>query len=115
MPTLDRAEIEKYMVTSAEYAPNKPQNRRGGQEETVGRKRRPERRTPEESERLIREFIWKQKKAVTFIQICDHLERGESAIFRRILDRMVESGEVIKETDWQGASLIPRYKYLANR
>lgn len=78
----------------------------------VGRKGK---RTQDESERLIKEFIYRSKKPVTFLDICQHLGRKPAAHFRKMLDKMVESGEVLKSADYAAGPSIPRYLYRRAR
>lgn len=74
----------------------------------VGRKGK---RSPDESARLIKEFIYRSSKPVTFLDICQYLERKPSPHFRAMLDKMVNDGEVIKSADYGAGPSIPRYLY----
>jgi len=78
----------------------------------VGRKGK---RSTEESERLIKEFIFTSRKPVTFLDICQHLGRKPGAHFRAMLDQMVKSGEVIKSSDYGAGPSIPRHLYRRAR
>lgn len=79
-----------------------------GDEIMVGRKGK---RPTEESERLIKEFIYTSKKPVTFLDICQHLGRKPGAHFRAMVDKMVKAGEVVKTSDYAAGPSIPRHLY----
>lgn len=104
--TIDREELDKLLGRTTDVR-RLPISEQGG-EHMVGRVGK---RSPEESVRLIKEFIYRSKKPVTFLQICQHLERKPSAHFRAMLDKMVNDGEVIKSADYGAGPSIPRYLY----
>ncbi len=68
-------------------------------------------RSLQESEALILKFIAGAKKPVTFLEICDHLERKPAPHFRAIIDRLVQTRLVQKDEDYGAGPLIPRFKY----
>ena len=72
-------------------------------------------RSQQESERLIREYIYQAKKPVTFTQICEYLDRRPAGHLRAMVDAMVASGEVKKEHDYEAGPSIPRFLYSVNR
>lgn len=115
MPTLTRQEIDEYLVGSASNARLNPQNAKQAVGEAVGQVRRDRRRTKEQSETLIREFLFAQKEAVVFLDICDHLGRRPSPILRQIVEQMVERGELTVEQDFGAGPLIARNLYRVNR
>lgn len=83
--------------------------------QAVGQVRRDRRRTKEQSEKLIKEFLWAQTGAVVFLDICDYLERRPSPILRQIVEEMAARGEVIIEQDFGAGPLIARNLYRVNR
>lgn len=115
MPTFNRDEINEWFLGSASNARLNPQNAGGGTREAVGQVRKERRRTKDESEKLIREFLWTQTDAVLFLDICDHLNRRPSPILRRIVEGMVERGELLVEQDFGAGPLIARNLYRVNR
>lgn len=115
MPALTRQEIDEYLRGSASNARLNPQNAKQAVGEAVGQVRKERRRTKDESERLIKEFLLGQTDSVVFLDICDHLNRRPSPILRQILEEMVGRGEVIVTQDFGAGPLIARNLYRVNR
>jgi hypothetical protein len=67
------------------------------------------------SKTLIFNFIAGAKDPVTFLEICDYLERKPAPHFRAILDDLVASGQVNKGVDYEAGPNLPRYLYSLNR
>lgn len=108
MPTLSIADLmnspEGRALNARELALKK-------QEEVKAVAGRRGKRSPQESEALILKFIAGAKKPVTFLEICDHLERKPAPHFRAILDRLVATGLLKKSEDYGAGPLIPRFFY----
>lgn len=68
-------------------------------------------RSLQESEALIIKFVAGAKKPVTFLEICDSLERKPAPHFRAIIDRLIETGLFKRDEDYGAGPLIPRFKY----
>jgi hypothetical protein len=68
-------------------------------------------RSLEVSKTLIWNYIAEAKEAVTFLQICDHLERKPAPHFRAILDEMVRSGHIERGMDYEAGPNLPRFLY----
>jgi hypothetical protein len=119
MPDIKRTFTMKDLIDGplrgASNTPLKAGKQPVGIREAVGQVRRDRRRTKEQSEKLIREFLYSQTEPVVFLDIMDHLERRESPILRRIIEEMVASGEVEQTQDFGAGPLIPRYLYQAKR
>jgi len=115
MPSFSMNDLMNSVVGRASDAHQKPQKLQEVRGEVVGQVRRDRRRTKEQSETLIREFLLSQSENVVFLDICDHLERRPSPALRRILEEMVASGEVIMEQDFGAGPLIARNLYRVNR
>lgn len=111
MPSFKIEELEQSVLGSAPNTRLKGKNGHQTGEKAVGQMRQERRRTPEESERLIRDFIYKQKKPALFLDICDHLERKPSAMLRALVNDMVARGVLIKTDHPSIAGNIPTYKY----
>lgn len=103
------------IVGSASDARLNDKNPKQGTGEAVGQVRRDRRRTKEQSEILIREFLWAQHEPVVFLDICDYLQRRPSPILRQIVNDLVASGEVEETTDFGAGPLIARHLYQVKR
>lgn len=108
--TITRDEIDRVLGRTSDV--RHLQNLKQETETMAGRKGK---RTPEESERLIREYIYQAKKPVTFLQICQYLDRKPSPHFRAMVDAMVDTGELKKTSDYGAGPSIPRHLYSVNR
>lgn len=73
-------------------------------------------RSLEVSKTLIWNFIAGANRPVTFLEICDHLERKPAPHFRAIVDDLVKSEAVVREMDYEAGPNLPRFLYsLAKR
>lgn len=115
MPTFNIMDLMKSVPGSASDAHLNPQNAGRATGEAVGQVRRERRRSKDESEKLIREFLWNQSEDVVFLDICDHLNRRPSPILRQIVEGMVERGELIVSQDFGAGPLIARNLYRVKR
>jgi len=115
MATISRDEINEYLEGRASNALFKPQNAGRATGEAVGQVRKDRRRSKEQSETLIKEFLMAQSEDVVFLDICDHLNRRPSPILRLILEEMVGRGEVILTQDFGAGPLIARHLYRVKR
>lgn len=115
MPSFSISDLMGPVQSSASNARLKAENPIEVRGEAVGQVRRDRRRTKEQSEVLIREFLWAQTEAVVFLDICDYLQRRPSPILRQIVEELVKSGEVIQEQDFGAGPLIARNLYRVNR
>ncbi len=101
-------ELKKSVLGSAsnalEYTPEKQVE----EKRMVGRRGK---RSTEESEALIREFILGAKGPVTMLQICDSIGRVPAPHFRAMVSRLVASGEVQKIEEIGEGGNLPRFKY----
>lgn len=111
MPSFKIEELEQSVVGSALNTRLKAESGRQTRGKAVGQVREDRRRTPEESERLIREFIYKQKKPALFLDICDALDRKPSALLRALVNDMVARKVLVKTEHPSIAGNIPTYKY----
>lgn len=68
-------------------------------------------RTTEQSETLIREFILGAEEPVTMLQICDHIGRVPAPHFRAMVNRLVDAGIVEKSEEVGEGGNLPRFKY----
>lgn len=111
MPSFKREELEQLVLGSAPNTLLKAENGLQARGKAVGRVREERRRTPEDSERLIKEFIYKQKKPALFLDICDALDRKPSALLRALVNDMVRRGVLVKTEHPSIAGNIPTFKY----
>lgn len=68
-------------------------------------------RSVEQTEVLIKEFILKSEEPVTVLQICDHIGRAPAPHLRRIIEGLVTAGIVIKASDASIGGNLPRFWY----
>ena len=116
MPTFSMDELKQsFGLSSASDARQKAKSSPVETGEAVGQVRRDRRRTKDDSERLIREFLWAQDDWVLFLDICDALNRRPNRLLRQIVNDMVASGELLQEVDHGAGPLIPRHLYRVNR
>lgn len=108
MPTLSIAELMESQFGRALNAQELEQKKQKEAKPVAGRRGK---RSIAESEALILKFIAGSKKPVTFLDICDHLERKPAPHFRAILDRLVKTGLVKRDEDFGAGPLIPRFMY----
>lgn len=111
MTRISREEIDAWVLGSASDARLKGEKLQQGRGETVGQVRRDNRRTKEQSEKLIREFLVGQDETVVFLDICDYLNRRPSPILRQIVEEMAARGEVEITQDFGAGPLIARNLY----
>jgi len=111
MPSFKIEELRKSVLGSASNTLSLTENRHEVGQKAVGQVRQDRRRSQGESERLIKEFVYGQSKAVLFLDICDALDRRESAILRNIVTDMVNRGVLVKTEHPSIAGNIPTFKY----
>jgi CTP-dependent riboflavin kinase len=113
MPSFSRDDLERSVIGSA-FNPQSTHSFQSVEEVTrVGRRKKDRRRTAEDTAKLIKKFLVKQGKWVTLLDICDHLDRAPGPHLRRILDTMIEAGEVERDQDLGAGPSIPRHLYRA--
>lgn len=105
-------ELRKSVLGSAFNALEITSEKREETKRVVGRRGK---RSVQETETLIREFVASSKEPVTLLQICDHLDRSVAPHYRAILARMVDAGEVRMTMDYGAGPSIPRYLYQRAR
>lgn len=115
MPSFSMEELTQQIFGRASDARHNPKNAGRATGEAVGQVRRERRRTKDQSEKLIREFLLAQTEAVVLLDICDHLNRRPSPALRTILEEMQARGEVVIEQDFGAGPVIARNLYRAVR
>lgn len=108
MPTLTMQELMQSQFGRALNAQEMASKNQEGVKPMAGRRGK---RSLQESEALIIKFVAGAKKPVTFLEICDSLERKPAPHFRAIIDRLVEAKLFKKDEDFGAGPLIPRFKY----
>lgn len=113
MPTISMSDL---MDSEIGRAFNAQEIARKEQEATKLMAGRRGKRSLEVSKTLILSFIAQATEPVTFLEICDHLQRKPSPHFRLILKDLMTSGDVVQEMDYGAGPLLPRFLYsLAKR
>lgn len=112
MPSFKIEELRHAVFGSALNAQEMTPKTGGEVSRMVGRRGK---RSVQETETLIREFIASSNEPVTLLQICDHLDRSVAPHYRAILARLVNAGEVKMTMDYGAGPSIPRYLYSHNR
>jgi len=112
MPSFKIEELRTAVYGSALNAQEMTSEKREETKRVVGRRGK---RSVQETETLIREFITGADKPVTLLEICDHLERSVAPHYRAILARLVDAGEIRMSMDYGAGPSIPRYLYSHNR
>lgn len=115
MATFNRDELEKSVPDGAFNVRSTHSVLQGEEIARVGRRKKDRRRTADETTKLIKKFLVKQGIWVTLLTICEHLERDPGPHLRRILDTMIEAGEVERVQDFGAGPSIPRYLYRAKK
>lgn len=115
MPSFSREELEQSVSGSAFNLRSTHSNLTSEEVARVGRRKKDRRRTAEETEKLIKKYLNKQGGWVTLLAICEVLDRDPGPHLRRILDTMIQAGEVLRKTDHGAGPSIPRYLYKAVR
>jgi hypothetical protein len=64
-----------------------------------------------DSEMLIKNYILGSEEPVTMLQILDHIGRAPAPHFRAIVNRLVETGEIVKAVDMSVGGNLPRFWY----
>lgn len=72
-------------------------------------------RSLEDSKTLILNFILGSKEPVTFLEICDHLQRKPSPHFRAILRDLMAAEQIEQYQDFGAGPLLPRFLYGARK
>lgn len=113
MPTLNMNELMDSDFGRALNARQLAQKEQEGMKPMAGRRGK---RSIGDSRTLILNFIAGAKEPVTFLEICDHLERKPSPHFRAILRELMAAGQVDQLHDFGAGPLLPRFLYtLAKR
>jgi len=108
MPSFSMDDLKKavygHALNAEELAPKKAEEGFT----VVGRRGK---RSMAESGTLIKNFILEANKPVTMLQICDHIGRAPAPHFRRIVNDLVNTGQVDKFEDVSEGGNLPRYLY----
>jgi hypothetical protein len=115
MPSFSREELERSVPDGAFNVRSTHSNLTSEEVTRVGRRKKDRRRTADETSKLIKKYLSKQVGWSTLLSICEALDRDPGPHLRRILDTMIESGEVLRKTDYGAGPSIPRYLYKAVR
>lgn len=115
MPSFSREELEQSVPSGAFNARSTHAILSSEEVTRVGRRKKDRRRTADESSKLIKKFLIKQGGWTTLLAICEALDRDPGPHLRRILDTMIEAGEILRKTDYGAGPSIPRYLYKAVR
>jgi hypothetical protein len=113
MATFNRDELEKSVPDGAFNVRSTHSILQAEEVTRVGRRKKDKRRKAEDTAKLIKKFLIKQGTWVTLLTICEHLERDPGPHLRRILDTMIDAGEVERVQDFGAGPSIPRYLYRA--
>jgi len=73
------------------------------------------RRSLDETKKLIKSIIKKEKRAMTFREIAHSIERKPTPRLRQILNDMIDSGELVQKTDVAIAGNMDRFWYDVRR
>jgi hypothetical protein len=113
MPTISMSDLMNSDIGRAFNAQEMARKEQEAIKPMAGRRGK---RSLEVSKTLILNFIAEAKEPVTFLEICDHLERKPSPHFRIILRDLMAAGDVVQEMDYGAGPLLPRFLYsLAKR
>lgn len=113
MPSFSREDLERSVGGSALNARATHSILTSEEVARVGRKKKDRRRSADDTTKLIKKFLIKQAGWVTLLSICEHLDRDPGPHLRRIIDAMIDAGEVLRKTDHGAGPSIPRYLYRA--
>lgn len=113
MPSFSRDELERSVPGGALNAHSTHSILKGEEVTRVGRKKKDRRRKADETAVLIKKYLVKRGTWVTLLDICDHLDRSPGPHVRRILDALIDQGEVERVQDYGAGPVIPRYLYRA--
>lgn len=113
MPSFSRDDLETSIRGSALNAHSTHSFLNSEEVTRVGRRKKDRRRKAEDTEKLIKKFLVKQGVWTTLLDICNHLERSPGPHIRRIIDGMIEAGELERVQDFGAGPSIPRYLYRA--
>lgn len=113
MPSFSREDLERSVDPGAFNLRSTHSNLASEEVTRVGRRKKDRRRTADETEKLIKKYLNKQGGWVTLLSICEVLDRDPGPHLRRILDTMIQAGEVLRKTDYGAGPSIPRYLYKA--
>lgn len=106
MPSFSMEELRQSVygnaLNASELAPKKV-------EEVIRVVGRRGKRSMEQSEALIKEFILQSEEPVTMLQICDHIGRAPAPHFRKIVDNLVRAGIVARGEDRSVGGNLPRF------
>lgn len=69
------------------------------------------RRTVDETKMLIKTCVLEARRAVTFLEICDYLERRPTPHLRGIVAELVRGGELLVEADDAPGGIMARFWY----
>ncbi len=108
MPTYSMNDLMMSQFGRALNAQELEQKSQEGTKPMAGRRGK---RSLEVSRTLIFNFIAGANEPVTFLEICDHLERKPSPHFRTILKELMASGQVEQTMDYGAGPLLPRFLY----
>lgn len=111
MPSFSREELEQSVYGGALNARSTQSVLKSEEVTRVGRKKKDRRRNADETAKLIKKFLVKHDGWVTLLDICNSLDRSPGPHIRRILETMIEAGEVDRVQDFGASPLIPRYLY----
>lgn len=115
MPNFDRDALRGDALRSALDAHSTHSILTSEEVTRVGRRKKDRRRTADETSKLIKKHLTKQGGWTTLLSICEALDRDPGPHLRRILDTMIQDGEVLRKTDYGAGPSIPRYLYKAVR
>jgi hypothetical protein len=115
MPSISMQELVRSVMGSASVAQPSHLENREGSETTVGRRRKQQRRSSETTKTLIKEFMARENRAVTMLEICTMLNREPAPHFRAFMREMEQSGEIEKSEDNAAGPSIPRFLYTLKR
>jgi hypothetical protein len=73
------------------------------------------RRSLDETKKLIKNIIKKEKRAMTFREIAHSIERKPTPHLRQILKDMIDSGELVQKADDAPAGNMDRFWYDVRR
>jgi len=112
MPTLSMSDLMDSDFGRALNARELAQKEQEGMKPMAGRRGK---RPLAVSKSLIWNFIAGAKNPVTFLEICDHLERKPAPHFRAIVDEMVRLEQVQRSVDYEAGPNLPRFLYSVKK
>ena len=108
MPTFKMSDLQQSEDISTTVVRPSQGNYQRGRDKAMGRVVR---RTVEETKMLIMTCVFEAGRPVTFLEICDYLERRPTPHLRGIVNEIAKDGQLLQEADEAPGGIMPRFWY----